>query len=101
MEGSGTETLSVHADCVGTFQVYLDNSILVPENAHYDETKSFCIFGFDPSSADPEVAFYGYQGTASGFKLRLPAEAGTYNVWVVFRDQIQQEDAKLCTVTVE
>ena len=71
------------------------------ENAHYDPSKSFCIFGFDPALPDPTVTLYGYSGTASGFKYRLPSEAGTYNVWVVFRDRIEQEDAKLCTVTVQ
>lgn len=99
--GAGAESFSVHADCIGTFQVYLDNSILVPGDAHYDETKSYCIFGFDPSAADPSVSVYGYSGSAEGFKLRMPPEPGAYNVWVVFRDRIEQEDAELCTVTVQ
>jgi hypothetical protein len=98
---SGTEeSFTVHSDCTGVFQVYCDNSITSPADAHIDSTKSTCMFGYVSGDADPTVSIYEGSVSLSGYKLKLPGGSGSFRVWVVFKDQIEQEDSALCTVTV-
>lgn len=98
--GASAETITVHSDCTGIFQVYCDNSITSPSGAHIDATKSTCMFGYTSGDADPTVSIYEGSVSLSGYKLKLPGGSGSFKVWVVFKDQIQQEDSELCTVTV-
>lgn len=94
------KTLTLSADCEGTFQLYVDNTVTRESDAHIDASKSSCFVGYVPGGTAPCVSLYDYAAAASGFKLRLPEEPGVYSVWAVFQDKIEQEEAKLCTVTV-
>lgn len=97
---NGRASLSLSADCDGSFQLQCDNTITSASDVHIDDSEN--IFGYVSSGGTATATVYGPDATAgtdTSRSIRM-ASAGTWKVWVIFSDYLNQETAELCTVTV-
>ena len=102
---SGYYSVTVWADCDGEFQIFCNNAILSEDDAHIDihqpatlfsegeAARYVCICGKNlatyPTDCPPDTKFF-----------RMPDSTGPDKVWVVFRDLLGQERARLINVTI-
>jgi hypothetical protein len=103
MAGGGAAVLTLSPDCDGYFQLIADNSISLESDAHIvDGNNVFGIRVSDEPSINGTIVGYSCTDGPGTHFVKIPSsEKGTYKVWIVFCDYLNQEAAVLCKVTVE
>lgn len=95
-------TLTLTADCTGSFQLIHNDTATSASELHIDNDKN--VFGIETLTGinkDVTATVYGHSplpGTSMNHAICVNA-LGPHKIWVVFKDLMGQETAVLCTVT--
>ncbi|MGL4369007.1 MAG: hypothetical protein ACRCUT_04955 [Spirochaetota bacterium] len=99
---TGTATITLTADCTGSFQLVQNDTAVSASEIHIDTLKN--VFGIETetgTAATTTATISGPTGpTATNHSIRV-STTGPHTIWAVFKDLIGQETAVSCTVTVE
>ncbi|HEY1407060.1 MAG TPA: hypothetical protein VF857_10660 [Spirochaetota bacterium] len=93
--------ITVWADCDGEFQIFCNNAITDPADAHIDITQPATVFRLNSPARTVNICGKKLITVPPGEKFfRLPDGSGKDTVWVVFADLLGQEKAVPVQVTI-
>jgi hypothetical protein len=101
---SSSVDITLTSDSTGSFQLIENDSAASASEVHLDTKKN--VFGIaipDGDTSSSTVATMrgptASAGTVTDRTIKI-SSSGTHKIWVIFRDVLDQEVGKLCTVTV-